>query len=500
MYFPRLYPDELLYSGIARCRVHMGIGSHKTMLQMLFGDTKVAAITDLPSHLAVLANNADLDAAGLIAHHTLFPLYAPFIPQGRRDGLFQAMLAANRPTIGLAGASTSLVKWPTWLRYCPVCFEEMAVHFGEPYWRRCWQIQGIDACPEHGCQLLDSPVPFRRAQRHEFHPASPVFLPRGLCVRPAREEIVKLARTVAQLLGLEEARSPGYGRWTNLYRSMATECGARRGQQVRAGAIWENVLESHRREWLGANNLLAATEPPPWFLAMFRKHRKGFGALQHLTIWTSLRSDQHAGEVIREANAHQTEVSRVRLGHPLPAEIEQKQQYRSLWHQVLGKHGEAKVARENGGQACYAWLYRHDRAWLLTTNQSRHRRQGNNSCVDWRERDRALVRLLIKISKETEENLSSPRKSCSWFLSQLPHRASVERHLGQMPLCRAFLNRYTESVGEYQIRRLTKVMLEDAVAGISSRRWELEKRCGLERSKMESMTFSFMRLMGEWLE
>ena len=117
MYFPRLYPDELLYSGIARCRVHLGIGSHKTLLHMLFGDSKVAAITDLPTHLTALANNTGLDAEGMILNHTLFPLYAPFIPPERRTDLFQAMLATNRPTIGLAGASTALVKWPDWLRY-----------------------------------------------------------------------------------------------------------------------------------------------------------------------------------------------------------------------------------------------------------------------------------------------------------------------------------------------------------------------------------------------
>ena len=72
MYFPRLYPDELLYSGIARCRVHLGIGNHKTLLHMLFGDSKVAAITDLPTHLAALANNTGLDAEGMILNHTLF--------------------------------------------------------------------------------------------------------------------------------------------------------------------------------------------------------------------------------------------------------------------------------------------------------------------------------------------------------------------------------------------------------------------------------------------
>ncbi len=497
MYFPRLYPDELLYSAIARCRVHLGMNSHKGLLKMLFGDSKVAAITDLPTHLAALANNTGLNTADLIAHHTLFPLYAPFIPQTRRVDLYQAMLSTDRPTIGLAGASTALVKWPERLRYCSLCFEEMTACFGEPYWRRSWQIQGIDACPEHGCQLLDSPILFRRAQRHEFHPASPLFLPHAFHVRPAREELVALARAVTQLLELEEVRSPDFGRWTNFYRHLATECGARRGRQVRAEVIWERILAVHRWEWLAANGLLASAEPPSWLLALFRKHRKGFSALQHLIVWTSLRPGQHVEELIRGANSRQCYVSTSQSSSQLSieAEIGQKQQYRSLWQQALGKYGEAKVARENGGQACYAWLYRHDRTWLVAANQARRRLQGNNSHVDWRERDKKLVRLLIRIDRDSGEDLDLPRKSRNWFLQQLPHRASVEHHFDQLPLCRTFLERYAESVGEYQIRRLTKAILEDVRTGMPSRRWELERRCGLEKGRTAPLTSAFMKLI-----
>lgn len=502
MYFPRLYPDELLYSGIARCRVHLGIGSHKTLLNMLFGDSKVAAITDLPTHLAVLANNTGLDTTSVIMNHTLFPLYAPFIPQDRRTNLFQAMLASDRPTIGLAGASTALIKWPEWLRYCPVCFDDMVARFGELYWRRNWQIQGIDACSEHGCQLLNSPIPFRRAKRHEFHSASPLFLPRDIRVSSASEEVIRLAKAATQLLALDEVQSPGYERWTNLYRYLATECGARRGRQVRAEVIWESILASHRRDWLASNGLLNTEEPPPWLLTMFRKHRKGVSALQHLVVWTSLRPDRHVAELILAANTRQADVSTAQ-SRPQPlceAGVRKRLQYRGLWQQALDKYGEAKAARRNGGQVCYSWLYRHDQTWLVEVNQARHHPHGNSSRIDWRERDRKLVRLLIKIGKDSEEDLNLPRKSRNWFLQQLPHRASVEHHLARFPLCRTFLSRYTESVGEYQIRRLTKAMLEDLQAGISSRRWELERRCGLDKSKVVPLAARFIHSIGNWIK
>ncbi|HHL8159460.1 TPA: TnsD family Tn7-like transposition protein, partial [Escherichia coli] len=190
-----------------------------------------------------------------------------------------------------------------------------------------------------------------------------------------------------QLLALEEVQSPGYGRWTNLYRYLATECGARRGRQVRAEVIWEKILASHQRDWLAANGLLTSGEPPPWLLAMFRKHRKGFSALQHLIVWTSLRPGQHAGELISEAKTRQVDLASEWSVQLLPAEFEQKQQYRAIWLQALANHGGAKAARQDGAGACYAWLYRHDRHWLMVANQVRQRRQGNNSHIDWRARD-----------------------------------------------------------------------------------------------------------------
>ncbi len=303
-----------------------------------------------------------------------------------------------------------------------------------------------------------------------------------------------------QLLALEEVQSPGYGRWTNLYRYLATECGARRGRQVRAEVIWEKILASHQRDWLAANGLLTSGEPPPWLLAMFRKHRKGFSALQHLIVWTSLRPGQHAGELISEAKTRQVDLASEWSVQLLPAEFEQKQQYRAIWLQALANHGGAKAARQDGAGACYAWLYRHDRHWLMVANQVRQRRQGNNSHIDWRARDIRLVRLLIRIGRGSEEDLGLPRRSRNWFLQQLPHRASVEHRLDQLPLCCTFLDRYAESVGEYQIRRLTAAMLKDVQTGITSRRWELEKRCGLEKSRVAPLTTAFIRLIGRWIE
>lgn len=496
MYFPRLYPDELLYSAVARCRVHLGVDSHKCLLRELFGDTKVAAITDLPSHLESLASNTGLDTGDLVVNHTLFPLYSPFIPQERRQRLLQAMLASNMPVvIGLAGASTALVKWPEWLRYCPFCIEEMVAKFGEPYWLRSWQVQGVDVCSAHGCALVDSPIPFRRAQRHEFHAASSLFLPPSSTVQPCGEDAVRLADALTQLLAFRGKTPSGYEVWTNFYRHLAAESGAMKGKQIKARVIWERLLELYPRDYLAVNSLWA-TEPPLWLQSMFRKHRKAFSFLQHLIVWTSLRPGQTVHDLIAEAATCIAEVASHRSIPQLPADAHRKRKYRSQWLVALNTYGGAKAARSAGFQAVYAWIYRHDRVWLLNVDKTKHARQGNNSCINWAARDRKLVRLLVRIGDRAESDLSLPRKSRSWFLRQLPHRSSVERHLDELPLCRAYLDRYAESVGEYQIRRLTNAMIEDVMTGQHSMGWQLARRCGLQKGKIASLTASFITIIG----
>lgn len=268
-----------------------------------------------------------------------------------------------------------------------------------------------------------------------------------------------------------------------------------KGKQIKARVIWERLLELYPRDYLAVNSLWA-TEPPLWLQSMFRKHRKAFSFLQHLIVWTSLRPGQTVHDLIAEAATCIAEVASHRSIPQLPADAHRKRKYRSQWLVALNTYGGAKAARSAGFQAVYAWIYRHDRVWLLNVDKTKHARQGNNSCINWAARDRKLVRLLVRIGDRAESDLSLPRKSRSWFLRQLPHRSSVERHLDELPLCRAYLDRYAESVGEYQIRRLTNAMIEDVMTGQHSMGWQLARRCGLQKGKIASLTASFITIIG----
>lgn len=59
--YPTPYPDELLYSILARLHARMLFPSGKTFIKELFGTTNVLAVVDLPGHIDSLVNNIPTD-------------------------------------------------------------------------------------------------------------------------------------------------------------------------------------------------------------------------------------------------------------------------------------------------------------------------------------------------------------------------------------------------------------------------------------------------------
>jgi len=54
-YFPIPYPDEVLYSVIARAKSRLGIEAARTFVFELFGTIHIRAVLDMPSHLDAMA-------------------------------------------------------------------------------------------------------------------------------------------------------------------------------------------------------------------------------------------------------------------------------------------------------------------------------------------------------------------------------------------------------------------------------------------------------------
>ncbi|CAO3402372.1 hypothetical protein [Azospirillum palustre] len=175
-YFPAAYPDELLYSLLARYHLHSCSTSPKQTLDDLYGDRNVRATMDLPGHLGALCRRLPPDRGftpeQLAAGFTLLPYYAAFERPLIVAQTLAAMIEGHADGIHLRlGMTASTVTAPDRLRFCPACHAEALARYGERYWRRAHQLPGVLVCPDHGVPLADSTVSIGRQHQHAFTPA-----------------------------------------------------------------------------------------------------------------------------------------------------------------------------------------------------------------------------------------------------------------------------------------------------------------------------------------
>lgn len=497
-YLPIPRPDELLYSIFARYAVHTGIVSPKQCLDKLFNCRTVVATVDLPSHLDAFLNNAahlwDISIEDLIYRHTLFPLYAPFVPDERRRGAISHMRGSSGGAQHMElGVAASIVKTPVYMRYCPACLIEQQSLYGEYYWRRAWQAAGVKICALHG-SLIDTGIRFRPTERHRYVPATP-----SSCMTSPQQgeantthKMEKAVFNLAnQLLALPPRPSPTYYQWSRFYHDLAASHGFTRGTHV----LHRDLYQGLWRAWNGCEQDVAA-KMLSWLPSLFRKHRKSFSHAQHLTVWAALAPSVPAAEILRRVSSRprQPKVSVCQKRVP-PVADPANSAYRDHWQQALTrfKHQGTKWIRENqsGMAATYAWLYRNDRQWLLAINkQYRLKHREILPKVNWRKRDMALSRKLRSIANRSDSN--SYRRTRTWLINQLPHRASISKNLEKLPLCDHLLTEISESVADYQIRRCKYAIEELRSLGLPETRWRVERRAGISPTSIRSSTERFL--------
>lgn len=304
-YFPAIYPDELLYSVLARWLRHQGAVGMTIPLKHVFGRRFASASLDLPGwigHLAAaLPAERGLTADALIGQMTLFPYYTAYVPDPLRSDCRVAMCAGTVSGWHMRlGITAFRIRRVRSLRICSQCLQDMQLRYGELYWRRSHQLPGVLVCPEHGCALQHSAIKLGDRGRFEYVAASDVEcspncpqvqLPGGHGLALLWE----IARRSAELLVYPvEARD--FAAWTAHYRL----------RMARSGLAWSarrmkvaDLLASFHEYYGDAMACLAAacegiSLSDEWLPRMVRKHRKVAHPLQHIMLEAFFDSRAHS--------------------------------------------------------------------------------------------------------------------------------------------------------------------------------------------------------------
>lgn len=176
-FFPTPYPDELLYSVLARYHLRSGNISFKATMEDAFGTKNATAVVELPSNINALISNLPLNteytADYLIDNHTFFSFYTAFLPPKRAQWVRDNMMKRNGKGIyGKTGIMASSIVANQYFKFCPLCNAEDKEKYGELYWHRIHQIPGVLVCSKHQIMLCDSKVPIKGYNKHQYIAAS----------------------------------------------------------------------------------------------------------------------------------------------------------------------------------------------------------------------------------------------------------------------------------------------------------------------------------------
>jgi hypothetical protein len=466
--FPIPYPDELIYSVIARYAIHNGILSPKYLTEELFNNRNLTPTYDLPSYIDKLASYLPdcYDAIHLINQHTLLPIYQPFQPDTVMRYAVHVLQGEQYQSLHTKlGKNASRIKSVNFFRFCPHCWQEQMEQYGEVYWKRSWQITGYEYCTKHESALFVSDVPCNGLDRRFYNAHLNVLIDSSQLFINSQDlkRHLELAKIIEDLLiQSSHIAVQDVSILSNAYFNLLKDRGLLSGQKnINYEKVRQLVVDYWGESFLQYYQLGDLSSENCWLKNICRKHRKAFSYLEHLIVLKALVSEQSP------IYTYQQYLDLATVGieeQAIPVTVKHKT-YQVLsddqlkWIQLI-QDMSVKLARKHDG-ALYARLYRNHKDWLLQINQTAIMTPLSlpKPRVDWSIRDRQFMKQLIKIRDELLEDLDSPQWTKKFLIKQLGHVSLIEKNWHFLPLTKAFLERYAESVDCYQIRRLTRTYI-----------------------------------------
>jgi hypothetical protein len=271
-FFPDVYPDELVYSWLARYGVRSGYSHYRAIADDLFtshtAKPNLEFIMEL-SQDAIAAMTHNIPFENIVMKHTMFPYYARFLPVERRQRAFKSLMDMDKYFNDALYIRRFKTQHRQWVRYCPICVKEDRDRYGETYWHRKHQLDHIDICPEHGCRLHDSTI-------SATSKASPSLIPAEIVVPESSDVIydnnsveVQVAQYVAQVFAADiELDNPiPHGRFLH-HKMEYTKYLTARGVKRLISPLYEDFSSFYQ-------DLPNLTITEPWQLEkIFTNHQK----------------------------------------------------------------------------------------------------------------------------------------------------------------------------------------------------------------------------------
>ncbi|MGE7944840.1 TnsD family transposase [Lysinibacillus xylanilyticus] len=297
-WFPTPYPDELLYSVLARYHVRSGNVSPKMTTEELFGKRTVRAVWDLPANLNTLQSKTGdyWTAEQLIFNYTMYPYYAAFLLPQQAKQVMQSMMGNKGSTIhtriGVAASNVKLKK-NYWV--CSDCIKEDMAAYGETYWHRTHQCPGVFICPKHEVLLEETVVSAKAFNQHEYIIATPMVEKSKVNLKGFQKEEIQMLKQIAKATdsllnnrNLQTTDNTLRGKYLVLLKQMGY---ASPNGFVKRDKIYPSFKAKFSKHFLELLQSNVEFKEADWLTMIFQKHRKSFHPIRHLLVMLFLDTD-----------------------------------------------------------------------------------------------------------------------------------------------------------------------------------------------------------------
>lgn len=569
-FFTDPYPDELIYSAIARYHFYSGNIDYKDTLEEVFHSRSVIPSVEIGSHFNALTqqigNHYSIEK--LLAKHTIYPFYTPFLSRERQLEIIQDVQGDGKGLYTRLGMVAGSICKKDGLYYCPLCAEGDIKKYGEPYIHREHQLQGIDLCAHHYLRLKKYPIDLTLQSRIEFIRFEEKRMDFSMLQEVGSPDYfdieVKLARMAYQLFNCDIeifSREFVFQKYRLLLRerNLVTT-----SNQVRQKELFTDFQTKYPKGFLEKyESALNEKDEYNWLKILTRNMKRHVHPFRHLlflyfldqdiesflqvgkdagpfgkgpwpclnkaanhykqlvindvTITRDYKSTKPIGTfecscgfVYARKGPNQTKEDNYRIGrvkafgdtwnkklHLLakskenlstraiaeilgvdsktvkkylskdaPKEKAQSkvnssllQQYRQRLLEGIKKYpNDSRTKVRECFKKEYAYLYRHDRDWLFKKLPSKCRQISVNKIVDWSTRDDKYCELIKRLYEELMVLEKPVRITKSLIGKRLGISSKLEKYLHKLPKTKKLLNKVTESVPEFQIRRCCKII------------------------------------------
>lgn len=497
-FFPEPYDDELLFSVLGRYHLMSGNRSYKSTLTDLFQIDTVRGVVDLPSHLNRLSNTVQCGVfqspLEIVENHTLFPYYGSFLASETARSVLDSMIGDDGNSIRTqSGIVAGSVSTPGYLKSCPQCRSEDERHWGQAYWHRVHQIPGVLMCPEHAAPLQNSVVHYTlRVSIQKFDVLSSSSI--SPVVHYPVEWNANLLFIAKQARWLLDHRLEFHQ--LSDFRKFYVQCLHSLGYVTEHGTVRFRKLIPSFGGFFGHAFLdlmdsdIWADDQDTWLHKVLRKPRVSCHPLRHTLLLAFLGESMSsmflemktgaATKVVVEQNTRTLDGGINRSEGMRGTLVETLQGKREEWRiHVTGLPTASRAELRKSQPALYAWLYRHDRPWLMENMPQPKRGSHRNNRVNWKQRDLQIASEILEAVARLKSISPPVRVTVSRVGKEIGRLSLLEQHLDKLPRCKELLEKSTETIEIFRIRRVHSTAEDLRGKSEELVKWKLERQAGL---------------------